>query len=73
MTVTLDVRGDMTFVKFDGKTVGMVQPDAYAGHGWSSWRPTRNVWDSWDYEFERHHDTREQALAACGWHEGGQR
>ncbi len=73
MTRTLDVRGDMTFICDGGLPVGMVQPDTYAGNGWSSWLPSTNVWDHNDWDFHRHHDTREQALSAVGWVEGGAR
>ncbi len=73
MSRTLDVRGDMTFVCDDDQPVGMVQPDTYAGDGWSSWLPNTNVWDPADWDFHRHHETREQALAAVGWAEGADR
>lgn len=70
MTYTLDVRGDMTFVKDDtGKTVGMVQPDPYEIHGWTSWTPNWRI--AGGYERTGIHDTREQALAECGYVEAG--
>lgn len=76
MTYTLDVRGDMTFVEFDDKTVGMVQPDTYhPGRGWwSSWRRTGGPLSAnGGWEWQADHDTREQALAAVGYHEGDNR
>lgn len=42
MTWTLNVRGDQTFVvDGDGRPVALVQPDTYAGTGWSAWLANR--------------------------------
>lgn len=77
MTFTLDVRGDMTFVQdADGRSHSMVQPDAYhPGSGWwSSWRKAGGCFDTNSgWEWQADHPTREAALAACGWVEGGPR
>ncbi len=76
MTFTLDVRGDQTFVLRDGTPEALVQPDTYHPelNRWTPWRQTGNRWDSNNgWEWQANHPTREQALAACGWHEGGQR
>ncbi len=70
MTWTLDKAGyDVTYVRRDGQLVGMVQPDTYnPGSGmWTSWLPNRNVWDANDWDYDRHHTTRDRALAAVGW------
>lgn len=78
MTPTLDVRGDTTFVTFgDGRPDAMVQPDAYhPDRGlWSSWRRTTgNRFDAHHgWEWSADHPTREAALTAVGWVEGGPR
>lgn len=71
MTFTLDVRGDTTYVVDEnGRADAMVQPDTYhPGRGWwSSWRRTGGPFDvNAGWEWQANHDTREQALAACGW------
>lgn len=66
MTFTLDVRGDMTLVNDDHTTVAMVRPGPDGIALWASWARTAC---GRGYELAGHHDTREQALAACGWRE----
>ena len=76
MTFTLDVRGDATFVLWNGTPDAIVQPDTYSpGSGrWTSWRRTGNPFDANSgWEFEQYHDSRDEALRACGWREGDQR
>lgn len=68
MTLTLDVRGDQTFVVAgDGRPVALVQPDTYGGTGWSAWLANRNCWDPSGYDYVGSHSTREQALSKVGW------